>query len=111
MIFQKNGGSVDAIDHFWGKCSLKVIFLGGVEIKLVDFGGSVVPFHENLGEAKHFIKKVPEWGEVGICSKKMGGGMCFSKEIGYLTNHIQGLQSLKWGEVTYIWIQLWGEAR
>ena len=43
MIYPKNGGSVDAIDHFWGECSSKVIFLGGVEIKLVDFGGSVVP--------------------------------------------------------------------
>ena len=49
------------------------------------------------GEAKHFIKKVPEWGEVGICSKKMGGGRYFSKEIGYLTHQIQELQSLKWG--------------
>ena len=46
MIFPKNGGSVDAIDHFWGEWSSKVIFLGGVEIKLVDFGGSVVPFYE-----------------------------------------------------------------
>ena len=28
---------------------------GEVEIKLVDFGGSVMPFHKKLGEAKHFI--------------------------------------------------------
>ena len=111
MIYPKNGGSVDAIDHFWGECSSKVIFLGGVEIKLVDFGGSVVPFQENLGEAQHFIKKVPEWGEVGICSKKLVGGRYLSKEMGYLTHQILGLQSLKWGEVTYIWTQLWGEGR
>ena len=32
----------------------------------------------------------------------MGGGRCFSKEIGYLTHQMQGLQSLKWGEVTYL---------
>ena len=57
MIFPKNGGSVDAIDHFWGECSSKVIFLGGVEIKLVDFGGSVVPFYKNLGEVKKFVEK------------------------------------------------------
>ena len=65
MIFPKNGGSVDAIDHFWGECSSKVIFLGGVEIKLVDFGGSVVPFHKNWGSVDaidHF------WGE---CSSKV----------------------------------------
>ena len=37
MIFPKNGGSVDAMDHFWGECSSKVIFFGGVEINLVDF--------------------------------------------------------------------------
>ena len=49
MIFPKNGGSVDAIDHIWGECSSKVIFWGGVEIKLVDFGGSVVSFHKKLG--------------------------------------------------------------
>ena len=28
--------------------------------------------------------------------------MCFSKEFWYLTYQFQGLQSLKWGEVTYI---------
>ena len=37
MIFPKIGESVHAIDHFWGECSSKVIFLEGVEIKLVDF--------------------------------------------------------------------------
>ena len=47
-------------------------------------------------------------GEVGICSKQMGGGRYFSKELEYLTHQIQGMQSLKWGEVTYICIQLWG---
>ena len=30
MISPKNGGSVDSIDHFWGECSSKVIFLWGV---------------------------------------------------------------------------------
>ena len=55
MIFPKNGGSVDAIDHFWGECSSKVIFLGGVEIKLVDFGGVWSHFIKNWGEAIHFI--------------------------------------------------------
>ena len=64
MFFLKNRGSVDAIDHFWGECSPKVIFLGGGEIKLVDFGGSVVPFHENLGGGKIFHQK---------CSR-IGGG-------------------------------------
>ena len=42
MIFQKNGGSIDAIDDFWGECSSYMIILGGVEIKLVDFGGRIV---------------------------------------------------------------------
>ena len=37
MIFPKNGGSVDAIDDFWGECSSNVIILGGVEIKLTVF--------------------------------------------------------------------------
>ena len=49
MIFPKNGRSVDEFDDFWVECSSNVIILGGVEIKLVDFVGSVVPFHENLG--------------------------------------------------------------
>ena len=31
--------SKDAIDDSFGKCSSKVIILGGVEIKMVDFGG------------------------------------------------------------------------
>ena len=76
MIFPKNGGSIDAIDHFWGECSSKVIFLEGVEIKLVDFGGSVVPFHKKLGGGNTFHLKSSRMGEVGICSKKMGG-VCF----------------------------------
>ena len=101
MIFPKNGGSIDAIDHFWGECSSKVIFLGGVEIKLVDFGGSVVLFQENLGGGTTFLQK----------STRMGGGRYLSKEMGYLRHQILGLQSLKWGEVTYIWTQLWGEGR
>ena len=57
MISPQNGGSVDAIDIFWGECSSNVIILGGVKIKLVDFGGSVVPFHNKLGEDKKFHLK------------------------------------------------------
>ena len=64
MIFPKNGGSVDEIDDFWGECSLNVIILGGVEIKLVDFGGSVVPFDKKLGEGK----------KISLKNSKMGGG-------------------------------------
>ena len=62
MILPKNGESVDAIDHFWCECSSKVIFLGGVEIKLVDFGGSVVPFQENLGRHNISSKKFQNGG-------------------------------------------------
>ena len=72
MISSKNGGSVDAIVNFWGECSSKVIFLGGVEIKLVDFGGSVVPFQENLGGGTTFHQK----------SSRMGGGMYLFQKIG-----------------------------
>ena len=39
MISPKNGGSVQAIVNFWGECNSKLIFLGGVDIRLVDFGG------------------------------------------------------------------------
>ena len=53
----KNGASVDTIDDFWEECSSNVIILGGVEIKLVDFGGSVVSFHENLGGGNTFHQK------------------------------------------------------
>ena len=42
MIFPKNDVSVDAIDDFGRECSSNVIILGGVEIKLIDFGRSVV---------------------------------------------------------------------
>ena len=52
--------------------------------------------------------KSSRMGEVGICSKKVGEGRFFSEEIGYLKYQIQGLKTLKWGEVTYIWTQLWG---
>ena len=37
--FPPKWGSIDAIDDSFGKCSSKVIILGGVEIKMVDFGG------------------------------------------------------------------------
>ena len=40
--FPQKWGSVDAIDDFGRECSSNVIILGGVEIKLVDFGRSVV---------------------------------------------------------------------
>ena len=111
MIFLKNGGSVDAIDHFWGECSSKVISLGGVEIKLVYFGRSVVPFHENLGGGKTFLQKSFRMGGGRYLFQKNGGGRYFYKEMGYLRHQIWGLQSFKWGEVTYIWTQLWGEGR
>ena len=111
IISPKNGGSVDAIVNFWGECNSNVIFMEGVEIKLIDFGKSIVPFHENLGEGKIFHKKLPEWGEVSIYSKKMGVSKYFSNEMEYLMHQIWGLQSLKWGKVTYIWTQLWGEDR
>ena len=45
-----------------GGMYFKWIILGGVEIKVVDFGDSVVSFFENLGEAKKFIKKFPNGG-------------------------------------------------
>merc|ERR1712030_75136 len=61
IISPKNGGSVDAIVNFWGECNSNVIFMEGVEIKLIDFAKSVVPFHENLGGGKIFHKKLPEW--------------------------------------------------
>ena len=96
---------------FWGECSSNVIILGGVEIKLVDFGGSVVPFYKNLWGGRTFDLKNSGMGRGRYLFQKMGGGRCFSKEIGYLTHQIQGLQALKWGEVTYIWTQLWGEGR
>ena len=65
MVFLKNGGSVDEIDDLWGECSSNVIILGGVEIKLVDFWGSVVPFHKKIGgrhniSSKKFQLFVPE---------------------------------------------------
>ena len=49
IIFPKNGWSVDAIDDSLRKCRsrLRVIILGGVEIKMVDFGGSVVQVYEH----------------------------------------------------------------
>ena len=48
-MFPKNGGSVDAIYDSLRKCRsrLRVIILGGVEIKMVDFGGSVVQVYEH----------------------------------------------------------------
>ena len=72
MIFAKNGGSVDVIDDFWGECRSNMIILGGVEIKLVDFGGSVVPFYKNLGGSK----------KISFKNSKMGGGRYFSKRNG-----------------------------
>ena len=65
--FTKKWGSVNEINHFWGECNPKVIFLARVDIKLVHFGGSVVPFHENLGGGKTFHQK----------SSRMGGGRYF----------------------------------
>ena len=72
MISPKNGGSVDAIVNFWGECNSNVIFMGGVEIKLVDFGGVWSHFRKIWGEAQHFIKK----------SSRMGGGRYLFQKIG-----------------------------
>ena len=41
-----------------------MIILGGVEINVVDFGGSVVPFYKKLGGGK----------KVSLKNFKMGGG-------------------------------------
>ena len=54
-----------------------MIILGGVEIKLVDFGGSVVPFYKNLGGGKKISLKNSKIGEVGTPPKEMGGGIYF----------------------------------
>ena len=62
IVSPKNGGSVDAIVNFWGECNLNVIFMGRVEIKLVDFGGSVVPFHKKLGRQYISSKKFQNGG-------------------------------------------------
>ena len=59
MIFPKNGGSVDAIHHFWGECTSNVIILGGVWSHFMKF----------WGEVKKFIKKIQEWGEVDTYPK------------------------------------------
>merc|ERR1712030_62871 len=59
MISPKNGGSVDAIVNFWGECNSNVIFMGGVWSH----------FMKIWGEAKHFIKKVPEWGGTLLVQK------------------------------------------
>lgn len=59
-----------------------MIFLVGVEIKMVDFGGSVVPFHKKLGGGNTFHLKssrmgggrhlFQKLGEVGASPKKLG---------------------------------------
>ena len=74
MISPQNGGSVNAIDHFWGESSSKVIFLGVVEIKLVDFGGSVVPFLKKLGGGKTLHLKSSRMGGGRYLFQKMGEG-------------------------------------
>ena len=60
--FPKNGGSLDAMDDFLGECSSNVIIFGGVEIKLVDFGRSVVHFIKNGWGVKKFIEKFQNGG-------------------------------------------------
>ena len=60
MIFPKNGGSVDAIDHFWGECSLKVIFLGGVWSHFIKNLGGGNTFHlksSRMGGGRHLFQK------------------------------------------------------
>ena len=50
---------------------------GGVEIKVVDFGGSVVPFYKNLGGGKKISLKNFKMGEVGTPPNEMRGGRYF----------------------------------
>ena len=50
-----------------------MIFLGGVEIKLVDFGGSVVPFQKKLGGGKTFDLKTSRMGGGRYLFQKNGG--------------------------------------
>ena len=71
----------------------------------------MVPFYKKIGGGKTFHLKSSRMGGGRYLFQKNGGGRYFSKEIGYLMHQIQGLQALKWGEVTYIWTQLWGEGR
>ena len=59
-----------------------MIFLGGVEIKLVDFGGSVVPFHENLGGVKTFHQKSSRMGEGRYLFHKNGEVGTYRKKLG-----------------------------
>ena len=49
-----------------------MIFFGGVETMLVNFGGSVVPFQENLEGGTTFHQK----------SSRMGGGRYLFQKIG-----------------------------
>ena len=53
-----------------GECTSNAIILREVEIKLVDFRGTVVPFYKNFEGRKKFNLKIPEWGEVGTSPKK-----------------------------------------
>ena len=55
------------------ECTSNVITLEGVEITLVDFGGSVVPFHTKLGGGNTFHLK---------SSRMVGGRHLFQKNGG-----------------------------
>ena len=55
----------------WGECTSNVIISREVEVKLVDFRGTVVPFYKNFWGGKKLNLKIPEWREVGT-SKKNG---------------------------------------
>ena len=68
----------------FGECSSKVIFLGGVEIKLVDFWGSVVPFHKKIGGGIIFHLKSSSYlfqKNGGIAIFEKGGGHIHMTEL------------------------------
>ena len=74
--FPKNGGSLDAMDDFLGESSSNVIIFGGVEIKLVDFGRSVVHFIKNgWGALKNLLKN----SKMGEAHKKIINALRFTK--------------------------------
>jgi len=73
MISPQNGGRINDLAQKWGECRWNSSFLGGVYFKCINFGGSVVPFYENLGEAKKIMKKKSRMG-VGRYLNKINGG-------------------------------------
>ena len=87
MIFPKNGGSVDAIDHFWRECSSKVIFWGEWRLSWLILGGVWSNFMKFLGEVKISSKKFQNEERYAFVFKN-GGGRHFSKEMGFFKHQI-----------------------